>query len=526
MDSQVFLLDLLRVKFGLTACFHYVFVPLTLGLSVAVACMETAFVWTRDRAWRLAACFWFRLFTLGWVVGVVTGYPLRAQLADEWGRYSAYIKPLLDRILPLEAAIGPVMLVGMLAVAALQRRQYPKTCMLVAWSLVSVMILQSLTILALNAWMQHPTGVILGEKSVEVLSLQDFLLNPMAISKVTHVLSAALVCGSTLVCAVAVSYLYRRQHMPVARVSLRLGVPLGVLSTVLVILTGHLSAGRVAQYQPMKFAAFEGLWQQERGPAGLLVFANPQPALHSNRNVIEIPYLLSLLTGNGLSGSPPGIREVLADQELEIRRSLTARSDEPHFNELQGHRLLFEQERALSGAGVSAAELAHRAALRTIPNVPVLFAGFHVMVSIGFGLLALYTVGLILRKRFQAGRYRIVLLLLPWVLPLPWLASFAGWIVAEAGRQPWIIYGHLPTARAAELPPLAQEVYGMLLLVACYTLLGMAFGLVSWRLVQAGPGTPLIPVGWWRRFVREPLRSDAGRSPFSAYDLNRVSDGP
>ena len=126
------------------------------------------------------------------------------------------------------------------------------------------------------------------------------------------------------------------------------------------------------------------------------------------------------------------------------------------------------------------------------------------MVSIGFGLLALYTVGLMLRKRFLAGRYRIVLLLLPWVLPLPWLASFAGWIVAESGRQPWVIYGYLPTLRAAQLPPLGQEVYGMLLLVAGYTLLGMVFGLLSLRLIRRGPESPLIPATWWNRIWRAP----------------------
>jgi cytochrome d ubiquinol oxidase subunit I len=522
VDPQLFLLDLMRLKFGLMACFHYIFVPLTLGLIVTVACMEAAHVWTREQAWGHAARFWFRLFALGWILGVITGYPLRAQLSGDWGRYSTYIKPLLDRILPVEAAIGPVMLVGIAAIAILQYQRYPKARMLVAWGLVSVMIVQSITILALNAWMQHPVGAALGRQSAAVLSMRDVFLNPMAISKVTHVLSASLVCGSTLICAVALSYFYRRQHLPVARVSLRLGMPLGLLSTALVILTGHLSAAQVAEYQPMKFASFEGLWQQEFGPAGLIVFANPQLQLQSNRNAIEIPYLLSVLSGNGLSGSPPGIREAVADQEDKIRRSLAARPNEslpnePLPDELQGPRQLYEQERALSnpdsnralsspdpssGPGLSQTALIHRAALSTIPNVPVLFGAFHLMVSIGFSLFTVYALGLALRKRFQTERYRLVLLLLPWVLPLPWLASFAGWIVAEMGRQPWVIYGYLPTAKAAMPPPLAGEVYGMLLLVAGDMLLGMSFGLLSLRLLRQGPEAPLIPQSWWKRVRR------------------------
>lgn len=523
MDPQVFLLDLMRVKFGLTACFHYIFVPLTLGLAVIVACLESAFAWTGVQAWRRAARFWFRLFALGWVLGVITGYPLRAQLADEWGRYSAYIKPLLGRILPIEAIIGPVMLLGIVAIAALQRGRHPKSCMLVTWALVSVMVLQSVTILALNAWMQHPVGAALGLQSAGVLALQTFLLNPMAISKVAHVLSAALVCGSTLICAVGVNYLYRRQHLDVARVSLRLGIPLGVASTALIILTGHLSAEHVARYQPMKFAAFEGLWQQQRGPAGLIVFANPQPDLHSNRNAVEIPYLLSVLSGYGLSGSPPGIREVLADQEDKIRRSLAARPGEPVFADSQGPRQLYEQERARSDAGASEGDLVHRAALRTLPNVPVLFGGFHLMVSIGFGLFALYALGLIFHERLRADRYRIVLLLLPWILPLPWLASFAGWIVAEAGRQPWVIYGYLPTSKAAQMPLLGEEVYGMLALVAGYMLLGMAFGLLSLRLIRRGPESPLLPVSWWQRIVRKPDDKGLSAAKFPASTARPVA---
>src|ERR1700761_7498689 len=148
MDHQTFLLDLIRIKFGFMALFHYLFVPLTLGLVVVVSCMETAFVWTRDNVWRLGAHFWFRLFVLGWLVGIVTGYPLRAQLATDWGNYFSFVKPVFDQVLPIEADIGPVMIIAIAAIAFVGDRLYPVARMFIMWVLTAAMLLQSATILS------------------------------------------------------------------------------------------------------------------------------------------------------------------------------------------------------------------------------------------------------------------------------------------------------------------------------------------------------------------------------------------
>jgi cytochrome bd ubiquinol oxidase subunit I len=470
MDSQAFLLHLIRFKFGFMACFHYIFVPLTLGLIVCVACMETVFLRTRARAWEIAARFWFRLFLLGWIVGVATGYPLRAQLASDWGHYFAYVKPLLDRIVPIETAIGPAMLAGVVTIAVFGPRLFPAVRVTIVWGLVALMTCQAVTILSMNAWMQHPT--------------RELFLNPMAISTITHVLSAALVCASTVICGISIIYLGRGQHLPVARVSLRAGVWLGALSSICVMVTGHLSAEHVARYQPMKFAAFEGLWREEHGPAGWVAFALPDPVSQANRLEVKLPYLLSLLTGNGLTGSPPGIREVLASEREQIRRSIGAPNGS---SELQGYRELYTREKALATQPVNDDELIRRAAAYTVPSVPVLFTGFRLMAIIGLGLLTAFILGLIFRERLQTEHPRWLWLLVPAVLPLPWLATFAGWTVAEMGRQPWTVYGHLPTFQSAQLPTLAQGVWGALSIVSAYMLLAIMFGLLTARLVWVGP---------------------------------------
>ena len=503
MEQQTFLFELLRIKFGFMACFHYIFVPLTLGLIVCAACMESAHLWTRDAAWRLASHFWFRLFTLGWLLGLATGYPLRAQLMEDWGNYFAFIKPVLDRVLPIEAALGPVMLAGVSAVALFGPRLPPATRMLIAWGLVLAMFCQSACILAVNAWMQHP--LISNEDGglVHAPTLRELFSNPMALSKIAHVCSAALVCGSTFICVIAATYLYQRAHLPVARVSLRLGIPLGALATVLVMLTGHFSADHVARFQPMKFAAIEGLWKHEDGPAGLIVFARPQSAAQINRAEIKIPYAMSVLTGYGLSGSPRGIREEVAEQEGRIREALSTRPLDapgaPESTALGGYRELYDRELAHAGRTRSQEELVHRAALKTVPNVPILFGGFRAMVYIGLCLLALYTAALILRRRMLADGHRRLLVMVPGILPLPWLASTSGWIVAEMGRQPWVVYGYLPTLSGAQLPALEHGVFGTLLVTSLYISLSFLFVLLVLRLVRRGPGAPLLSASWWLR---------------------------
>jgi cytochrome d ubiquinol oxidase subunit I len=487
MDSQAFLLELMRIKFGLMACFHYIFVPLTLGLIFCIAVMETAFVSTRNDTWRLTARFWFRIFALGWVVGIITGYPLRGQLADEWGHYFTAIKTVRELTLPIENGIGPVMLAGLITIGVFGPRLHATARMLIVWSLVIAMVCQAAAILSLNAWMQHPTVAIPGTPSANVITLKQFVLNPAALTKISHVLSAALMCGSTLICAVGIFYLNRGEHLSVARVNLRLGLPIGLAATLLAVVTGHVSAEHAMHYQPMKFASFEGLWQREPEGAGLVLFGIPQPTSQTTRAEVKIPYVVSLLTGYGLSDSPPGIRDLTADQEGRIRQSLSMSPEDPQFTGLRGLHVLYEDELSHSGPGVSQSEVVHKTALRTVPNVPALFAAFRVMIFSALALLVLYVLVLVLGKYSKATWYVRIRTLLLWALPLPWFASWGGWIVAEMGRQPWVIYGYMPTLRAAELPDLEQGVFATLFIVSAYLLLGILFGALTVRLIRNGP---------------------------------------
>jgi len=276
MDEQTFLFDLIRIKFGFMACFHYLFVPLTLGLVISTACMETAFVWTRDGAWRLAAQFLVSPVCPRWLVGIVTGYSAARPAAERLGKLFRFRQARARQVLPIEAALGPVMLAAVATLALLGERLYPATRMLLMWGLALIMLCQSATILTVNAWMQHP--VIAGERRGS-----HPRTDLAAACSSTH---GAVENRTRLQCRARVwqhLHLCHCRRIPVSpqpparrRVSLRLAVPLGALATALAVGDRPFQCRSVARFQPMKFAAIEGLWKHEAGPAGLIVFARPQ----------------------------------------------------------------------------------------------------------------------------------------------------------------------------------------------------------------------------------------------------------
>lgn len=502
MNIDHFLINLMRLEFGFTASFHYIFVPLTLGLIFCIACMESLSMLTRNANWRIAARFTLRFFVLAWLIGIATGYPLRHQLNTNWGDYASYVTPILSQIMAIEGYIGPIMLASVILLALLGDRLWPALRLALSWTLTGAMAIQAATILSMNAWMQHPTGSAFAMHSVQLLALSDVFLNPVAIAKIWHTLSAALVCGATFILMISLVYLYQRRHVTLSRLMLRLALPLGLLATLSTLASGHLSVDYVAQYQPMKFAAFEGLWEQEAGPAGLSLYGVPNMQNQQTRNEIKIPYLMSILTGNGLNGSPLGIREIRQNEAEKIRQALQMTPNDEGFQALQGYRALFTQTKIQLEETIDDASVIALAAQKTVPNVPVLFGSFRIMVSVGMIMLAVFSLPLLLRSRWRNDQGRWLLRGLPWVLPLPWLATMAGWMVAEMGRQPWVIYGYLPTVQAAQIPSLNQGVFGLIFYIVCYLITGMGFVLATRWLVDHGPVASCVPTSVLPHWLR------------------------
>ena len=512
MNIDHFLINLMRLEFGFTACFHYIFVPLTLGLIFCIACMESLLVLTRNHNWRIAARFAMRFFVLAWLIGIATGYPLRHQLNTNWGDYASYVTPVLGQIMAIESYIGPIMLTSVILLALLGDWLWPMLRLTLSWTLTGAMAAQAAAILSMNAWMQHPTGSNFVMHEVQLLSLTDVFMNPIAIAKTWHTLSAALVCGTTFIFMISLVYLYQRRHQALSRLMLRLALPLGLLATLSTLVSGHLSVDYVAHYQPMKFAAFEGLWEQEDGPAGLSLYGVPNMQNQQTRDEIKIPYLMSILTGNGLNGSPLGIREIRQNEAEKIRQALQMTPEDGGFQALQGYRALFTQTRVQSEGELDDASVIELAAQKTVPNVPVLFGSFRVMVSVGMIMLAVFSLPLLLRSRWRNDQARWSMRCLPWVLPLPWLATMAGWMVAEMGRQPWVIYGYLPTVQAAQLPSLNQGVFGLIFYIVCYLITGMGFVLATRWLVDHGPMASCVPTSLLQPWFRHQTKLNRNES--------------
>jgi len=369
------------------------------------------------------------------------------------------------------------MLAAVATLALLGERLYPATRMLLMWGLALIMLCQSATILTVNAWMQHPVIAASGAALTRAPTLQQLVRQPHgAVENRTRLQCRARVC-STFICVIAGAYLFRRSHLPVGP-----GEPAPRSAA---RRAGHRARrgdrpfqcrSRSPRFQPMKFAAIEGLWKHEAGPAGLIVFARPQSQSQANFSEVKIPYVMSLLAATGCQAARRReSAKKLPLRKSQIRQSIATWPLAPASGSLSGYRELYDRELGACHSNPLSEDLVHRAALRTVPDVPILFGGFHVMVYSGMCLLAIYLLALILRKRILADGHRGLLVLLPGHSAAAVARLHGGLDRRRDGRQPWVVYGFLPTVSGAQLPPLAHGVFGALLVSSLYISLAFLF---------------------------------------------------
>jgi cytochrome bd ubiquinol oxidase subunit I len=497
MTADTAVLDLTRLEFGVAASFHYLFVPLSLGLALALCLMEATHVRTGRSVWADAARFWRRFFLLAWVVGIATGYPLRWQLQAHWPGYGERVREVLDAVMTLEGWIAPLMLSLVAALSLAGHRLSPRVRLALSALLLLALSAQAAGILTMNAWMQHPVGVSFTASHAQLDSLAVVFANPYAHTKIAHTLAASVVTGAFFMLAVAGGYLLRQRHLPVARVSMRLAMAMGIAGMAAVLYTGHHSALDVARDQPMKFAAMEAHWTtagEEAAP--LVLWGWPDARAQRNLGSFELPHAMGLLIDGP---TPPGLKTLLDDARANIRRAL-----EPDaLADMAVWRSLYRQaarRHADDWPGLSEEARLALAAQLSCPNVPTLFTAFRAMAGIGVLLLAVLVAAWRRRSAFESsrgGRRAVVWLMA--CLPLPWVATLCGWVVAEVGRQPWVVYGQWLTADAAapllaagNAAPFAPRVAAMVLLAGLFVMTG------TW-LWRCGPGPlrwPALPA--WR----------------------------
>ncbi|MBR9981646.1 MAG: cytochrome ubiquinol oxidase subunit I [Desulfatitalea sp.] len=409
-----------RLQFAFTTFVHFIFVPLTLGLSLLVAYMENRYVRTGDAEYKRMAKFWGKLFLINFALGVVTGIALEFQFGTNWSRYSSYVGDVFGSLLAIEATLAFFLESTFLAVWIFGwKRLSPKLHNVSIWLVALAANLSAFWILMANGWMQNPVGYAIRGERAELASFTALVTNPFAWQQFIHTLCAAYILSGFFVMGISAWHLARGRQVSFFRKSFRIAAPFTLVFALVMVVQGHMHGAEVARTQPTKLAAMESLWET-RTRAPQFLFLIPDPANERNRlELLPIPGALSLLAFHSMDA------------------------------EVQGLKDFAPQDR---------------------PPVMLTFISFRTMVALGF-LFPLVAAWAWVR-RTDPERSPLMLRLLPWMIPLPYLAIQLGWIVAELGRQPWIVYGMMRTEEAFS-PGIAtgQVVFSLVLFALIYTLL-------------------------------------------------------
>ncbi len=454
--------DLSRLQFATTAMYHFLFVPLTLGLSWLLFIMESVYVMTGKEIYKDMVQFWGKLFGINFAMGVATGIPLEFQFGTNWAYYSHYVGDIFGAPLAIEGLMAFFLestFVGLFFFGwkKLTKVQHLATTFLVALG----SNLSALWILIANGWMQNPVGAEFNYVTMR-MELTDFaalLLNPVAQAKFIHTLSAGYTAASMFVLGVSSWYLLRGRNTGFALRSFAAAAGFGLAAILSTIVLGDESGYTTGEVQKTKLAAIEAEWHTEPAPASFTLFGFPNEAEKRTDYAVKIPYALGLIATRSLDGKVEGIDDLIANANLRIRSGMVA------YDNLSKLRAGDQSETVLKAFEAHKADLGYalllkkltphvldatdaqisQAAASTIPKVAPLFWSFRLMVGLGFFFLFIFSVSFYYLIRKQLAPRRWLLHTAVWSIPLPWLAIELGWFVAEYGRQPWTISGVLPT---------------------------------------------------------------------------------
>jgi cytochrome bd ubiquinol oxidase subunit I len=428
-----------RLQFAVTATFHYLFPQLTMGLALLLLYLRSRALWTGERHYQQSARFWTRIFALSFGFGVVTGIPLEFQFGTNWAKFSNFAGGVIGQTLAMEGVFAFFLEASFLGLLLFGERfgarvQWFATLMLFLGSWLSAYF-----ILATNAWMQHPVAyTVAGDGRLFVYSLSGLLTNPWLFWQFAHTMTAAVVTASFVMAALGSFYLLSGQHVTYAKTFLRIGVVAGAIGCVLLIFpTGHGNAKQVFDHQPIKGAAFEGLFKTERG-AGLHLIGQPNMETMTIDNPLAVPRALSFLLYEQASAKVKGL-------------DAFPRKDWPD-------------------------------------NLPLLYYAYHIMAGLGTilaGVMGLALLLLWLGKLFKTSWLLWILML---CVPFPYIATTAGWLTTELGRQPWLVYGLLRTADGVSpLVHSGNALFTLLGFLGLYLLLGLLFLFLFVETVKEGP---------------------------------------
>jgi len=424
-----------RLQFAAATMFHFLFVPVTLGLAFLVAWMETKYVRTGDKLYLSMTKFWGKLFLINFALGVVTGITLEFQFGTNWSRYSAFVGDIFGSILAIEATVAFFLESTLIGVWVFGWRKLSKQAhATVMWLIAAAGTMSGFWILMANGWMQHPVGYVIRDGRAELESFAAVVFNKFAILEFFHTISGAYVLSAFFVMGISAYHLLKKQHVEFFTRSFRPALVFGLISSLVVAISGDAHGVHVTQVQPAKLAAMESHWETTtRAPLHLI--AIPDEKNERNRiELISLPGLLSLLGHHDINAEIKGLKDFPPDER---------------------------------------------------PPVWPTFVSFRIMVGLGTLFILLTVVGLFLRNRLvESPRYLTAMM---YAIPLPYIAIELGWVVAEVGRQPWIVYGIMKTSDAVSPVAVSQVASSLVAFVLIYGLLGAIGFYLMFTHAKKGP---------------------------------------
>ena len=500
------IVDLSRLQFALTALYHFLFVPLTLGLSFLLAIMESLYLMSGKLIYKDMTKYWGKLFGINFAMGVTTGLTLEFQFGTNWAYYSYYVGDVFGPILGIEGMVAFFLestFVGLFFFGwdRLSKLQH----LIVTWLLAIGTSLSALWILIANAWMQHPVGSEFNYDTMrmELTSIEELFFNPVAGVKFVHTVAGGYVTGSMFVLGISAYFLLKNRDMPFARRSFRIATGFGLASVLAVMLLGDESGYTVGEVQKAKLAAIEAEWKTEEAPAAFTLFAFPNEETMTNENPFELPWLLGIIATRSIDEKVDGIKEIIELKRQRIKSGMIAYDNlqllrenknnhlaksafEAHKDDL-GHGLLLKKYTdKVIDASPEQIDLAARGA---VPKVAPMFWSFRGMVLSGVIMLFIFVVAFYYTAKRTVHKQRWLLRLAFYGMPLPWIANELGWVVAEYGRQPWTIANILPTHLSVSSIDVGQLYLSLAGFFIFYTVLLIIELFLMIKYVRLGPSS-------------------------------------
>ncbi|MGX9463485.1 cytochrome ubiquinol oxidase subunit I [Shewanella sp. A14] len=498
--------ELSRYQFAFTAMYHFLFVPLTLGLAFILAIMESLYVMTNKQIYKDMTKFWGKLFGINFALGVATGLAMEFQFGTNWSYYSHYVGDIFGAPLAIEALMAFFLestLVGMFFFGwdRFSKRQH----LAVTWLVAIGSNMSALWILIANGWMQNPVGSVFNYETMrmEMIDFAALVFNPVAQVKFVHTVASGYVAGAMFVLAISSYYILKGRDLPFARRSFAIAASFGLASILSVIVLGDESGYKVGEVQRVKLAAIEAEWHTEPAPAAFTAVGFPNQETMETDYAIKIPFAMGIIATRSLTEEVTGIKDLVKEHEVRIRNGMVAYAlleklragdDTPEV------RAQFDAVKDDLGYGFllkrytdkvvdATEEQIIAASFDSIPTVAPMFWTFRIMVGAGVIMLLVFAAAFWQSTRHKIAEKKWLLRAALYSLPLPWVAIECGWFVSEFGRQPWTISEVLPTFMSASSLTPADLWFSIISITVFYTILLVIEAYLMFKFARLGPSS-------------------------------------